>query len=117
MKIKVLKTERDYDAALSRADELFMSKPNTPQGEELALLLLVIKDYEDKHHAVALPDAVSVIKLYMKEHGMKNKDLEAFIGSKGYVSQILNKQKPLTVDMMRALHLNLGIPAHILLAA
>jgi HTH-type transcriptional regulator/antitoxin HigA len=117
MKIKILKSERDYDAALKRADELFMSKPNTGSGEELALLLLVIKEYEDKHHPIALPDAVAVIKMHMKEHGMKNKDLEPFIGSKGYVSQILNRQKPLTADMMRALHQKLGIPAHILLAA
>ena len=117
MKIKILKNERDYGEALSRADELFMSKSNTVQGEELALLLLVIKEYEDKHHAVKLPDAVTVLKMYMKEHGMKNKDLEEYIGSKGYVSQILNKQKPLTADMMRALHNRLGIPAQILLAA
>ena len=52
MKIKILKSERDYNSALKRADEIFMSKPGTEQGEELALLLLVIKDYEDKHHAV-----------------------------------------------------------------
>jgi HTH-type transcriptional regulator/antitoxin HigA len=117
MRIKILKNERDYDAALNRADVLFMCKPGTPQGEELALLLLVIKEYEDKHHPIALPDAVAVIKMHMKEHGMKNKDLVPFIGSKGYVSQILNRQKPLTADMMRALHQNLGIPAHILLAA
>jgi HTH-type transcriptional regulator/antitoxin HigA len=117
MKIKVLKNERDYDEALNRADEIFMAKPRTPHGDELALLLLVIKDYEDKHHPVALPDAVAIIKMHMKEHGMKNKDLEPMIGSKGYVSQILNKHKPLTADMMRALHKKLGIPAHILLAA
>jgi HTH-type transcriptional regulator/antitoxin HigA len=117
MKIKILKNEREYDAALKQADELFTAKPNTPQGEELALLLLVIKEYEDKHHAVLVPDAVAVIKMHMKEHGMKNKDLEPFIGSKGYVSQILNKHKPLTADMMRSLHQKLGIPANILLAA
>ena len=117
MKIKILKNEREYGAAIKRADEIFMSKPGTVKGEELALLLLIIKDYEDKHHAVALPAALAVIKMYLKEHGMKNKDLEPFIGSKGYVSQILNKRKPLTADMMRALHQKLGIPANILLAA
>jgi HTH-type transcriptional regulator/antitoxin HigA len=117
MEIKILKNERDYNAALKRADEIFAAKPGTKEGEELALLLLVIKDYEDKHHGVALPDAVAVIKMHMRESGLKNKDLEPLIGSKSYVSQILNKQKPLTVDMMRALHRKFGIPAHILLAA
>ena len=117
MRIKILKNERDYNQALKQADELFMAKPGTTQGDELALLLLVIKDYEDNHHPVAFPDTIAVIKLHMKEHGMKNKDLEPIIGSKSYVSQVLNKQKPLTADMMRALHKKLGIPAHILPAA
>lgn len=117
MKIKILKNERDYDSALKRADELFSAKPGTPQGDELALLLLVIKDYEDKHYAVPMPDPVAVIKMHMQERGLKNKDLEPLIGSKGYVSQILSKQKPLTADIMRALHQKLGIPASILLAA
>lgn len=117
MKIKILKNEREYEAALNYIDTIFDAKPNTPQGEELALLLLVIKDYEEKHHEVAAPDAIEVVKLYMYEHGLKNKDLEPFIGSKSYVSQILNRQKPLTADIMRALHKQLGIPANILLAA
>jgi HTH-type transcriptional regulator/antitoxin HigA len=117
MKIKILKNERSYNAALKRADEIFDAKPNTPHGEELALLLLVIKDYEDKHHAVPLPDAIAVVKLKMIELGWKNKDLEHLLGSKSYVSQILNKRKPLSAEVMRVLHQSLGIPAHILLAA
>ena len=117
MKIKTLKTEREYNAALKYVDTIFDAKVNTPKGEELALLLLVIKDYEDKHHPVNIPDAIEVVKMYMHEHGLKNKDMEHLIGSKSYVSQILNRQKPLTADIMRALHQHLGIPANILLAA
>ena len=116
MNIKIIKNEEDYDVALARADQIFDAQLNTPEGEELALLLLVIKDYESKHHPVPPPDPVEAIKLTMQEHGLKAKDLVPLLGSKSYVSQILNRRKPLTAEMMRALHHHLGIPAEVLLA-
>ena len=117
MTVKILKSERDYNAALKRADEIFDAKPNTPKGEELSLLLLVLKDYEDKHHQVPVPDALNVIRMKMDELGMKNKDLEPLLGSKSYVSQILSGKKSLSAEVMRILHRELGIPASVLLAA
>lgn len=117
MTVKILKTERDYNAALKRADEIFNAKPGTPNGDEFSLLLLVIKDYEDKHHRVAVPDTLQVIKMRMEELGMKNKDLEPFLGSKSYVSQILSGKKSLSAEVMRIFHKKLGIPARVLLAA
>jgi len=117
MKIKVLKTEEDYDRALARADEIFDALPNTSAGNELELLLLVIKDYEDKHHPIPPPDPIEAIKLTMQEKGLKAKDLTPWIGSKGYVSQILNRKKPLTAEVMKALHKHLGIPGDVLLAS
>lgn len=117
MTIKILKNERDYNTALNRADEIFDAKPNTPKGEELSLLLLVIRDYEDKHHSVPVPNTLKSIRMKMDELGMKNKDLEKYLGSKSYVSQILSGNKPLSAEVMRVLHRKLGIPASILLAA
>jgi HTH-type transcriptional regulator/antitoxin HigA len=117
MTVKILKNERDYNTALKRADEIFDARPNTPKGEELSLLLLVIKDYEDKYHQVPVPDALNVIRMKMDELGMKNKDLEPLLGSKSYVSQILSGKKSLSAEVMRVLHRELGIPASILLAA
>jgi HTH-type transcriptional regulator / antitoxin HigA len=117
MTVKVVKNEREYHTALKRADEIFHAKPNTKEGEEFSLLLLVIKDYEDRHHAVPVPDPIEVLKIKMQEKGWSNKDLEPYIGSKSYVSQILNKRKPLTAEIMRVLHSKLGIPAQILLAS
>lgn len=117
MEIKVLKTEEDYDEALARADEIFDAIAGSPEGDELELLLLVIKDYEDKHHPVPPPDPIEAIKLTMEEKGLKAKDLAPWIGSKGYVSQILNRKKPLTAEVMKALHKHLGIPGDILLAS
>jgi len=117
MTVKIIKNERDYNAALKHADEIFYAKPGTSEGDELELLLLVIKDYEDKCHPVPIPDAIEVLKIKMEELGLKNKDLEPILGSKSYVSQIINKHKPLSAEVMRALYHNFGIPANILLAA
>lgn len=117
MKIKIIKNERQYNAALQRADEIFNARINTPDGDELALLLLVIKDSENKKHPVPAPDPIAVLKLKMQEEGWSNQDLVPLLGSKSYVSQLLNKRKPLTADLMRILHSKLGIPAQVLLAA
>ncbi|MEQ6120060.1 transcriptional regulator [Reichenbachiella sp. MALMAid0571] len=116
MEIKVLKSEKEYDCALDRVDQIFEAKPNTADGDELELLLILIKDYEDKHHQISLPDPLVAIKLKMDELGLRAKDFVPTLGSKGYVSQILNGKKPLTAPIMRLLHQKLGIPAEILLS-
>ena len=117
MKISIIKNKSQYNEALSNVDKLFDKgvKKSTPEGDALELLLLVIKDYEDKHYSIAPPDPISALKLTMQEKGLKNKDLIPFIGSKSYVSQILNKHKPLTAEIMKMLHKHLGIQAEILL--
>jgi len=112
----ILRTEIEYGVALRRIDEIFDAAPDTLEGEEAELLIVLIKDYENKHHPVLPPDPIEAIKLTMEEKGLKAKDLVDLIGSKGYVSQILNRKKPLTADIMRALNRQLGIPADILLS-
>src|ERR1700743_1436608 len=114
---KVLKTEDEYDIALERTIEIFNSKQGTPEGDELDLLLLLVKDYEDRHFYIPPPDPIEAIKLKLEEKGLKQKDLEHIIGSKGYVSQVLSGKKELKLKMVRGLHSFLGIPADILLAA
>ena len=113
---KVLKTESEYKIALKRTIELFHADENTPEGDELDLLLLLVKDYEDKHYHIPDPDPIEVIKLRLEEKGLKQKDLEPIIGSKSYVSQVLSGKKELTLKMVRGLHTFLGISADILLA-
>jgi HTH-type transcriptional regulator/antitoxin HigA len=117
MIVKIIRNEREYNAAVKRADEIFDAKRGTAKGDELSLLLLVIKDYEDRTHPVPVPDPIQALKIKMEEQGLSNKDLEPYIGSKSYVSQILNKRKPLTAEIMKMLHSKLGIPANILLAS
>jgi HTH-type transcriptional regulator/antitoxin HigA len=114
--MKLIKTEADYDVALERIDAIFEAAPSTPEGDELEVLLLLVKAYEDEHHPVPLPDPIEAIKLSMQERGWKTKDLVPLLGSKSYVSQVLNRKKPLTAQMMRTLHRQLGVPAEILLA-
>lgn len=116
MNVKVLKSERDYDAALERADILFNAVPGTPEGDEFELLLLVIKSYEDEHHPIPPPDPIEAIRLTMEEKGIRASELTQQIGvSKGYISQLLSRRKPLTASIMRALHKQLGISGDVLL--
>ncbi|MFN8349551.1 MAG: transcriptional regulator [Spirosomataceae bacterium] len=112
----ILKSEKDYDESLRRIDEIFDAAPGTPEGDEAELLLLLIKDYEKRYHPVLPPDPIEAIKLTLDEKGLKAKDLVGVIGSKGYISQILNRKKPLTAEIMRILNRQLGIPAEILLS-
>lgn len=115
--LKKIKNDNDYEVALERLEIIFDSLPNTSEGDELEVLVLLIKEYEDRVHPVLPPDPIEVLKLTMQENGLKSKDLIPLIGSKSYVSQILNKKKPLTAEIMRMLHKTLGIPSDILLAS
>ncbi|WP_295654150.1 helix-turn-helix domain-containing protein [uncultured Mucilaginibacter sp.] len=107
----VLKTEDEYDIALERTIEIFHSEKGTPEFDELELLLLLVKDYEDRHYQIPDIDPIELIKLKLEEKGLKQKDLEPIIGSKGYVSSILSGKKELTLKMVKGLHEFLGIPA------
>ena len=99
MQLKTIKSKKDYEAYLNWVDSLFDKKvkPNTPEGEILQVALLLIKEYEDKNYPIPVPDAIEAIKLKMHEKGLKNKDLVGKVGTKGYVSAVINKKKPLTL--------------------
>lgn len=115
MNWKVLKTEAGYQKAIQRAMLIFQAKEGTPQADELALLLILIKDYEDKHIQIPEVDPIEVIKLKMKEWGMRAKDLEPLIGSKGHVSSILSGRREITLKMAARLRDYFGLPAEIFL--
>lgn len=113
---KVIKSEPDYQQALKRTIEIFHAEPESPDFEELELLLVLVKDYEDKNIVIPRLDPLEVVKLKMQEKGIKVKDLENIIGSKGHVSLILSGKREITLKMAKALHSFLGIPAHIFLS-
>ncbi len=112
---KLIKTEKDYDLVLSRIEELMDAEANSAESEELELLATLVELYEDEHYAMDFPEPVEAIKFRMDQLGLNQQNLVPFIGSKSKVSEVLNKKRPLTLSMMRALHENLGIPAEILL--
>lgn len=110
MKIKPIKTEEDYDTALSEIDLLWGSKPDTPKGDKLDVLITLVDAYEQENYPIDAPDPVEAIKFRMEQSGLDRKDLEPFIGSRGRVSEVLNRKRELSITMIRALHSNLQIP-------
>jgi HTH-type transcriptional regulator/antitoxin HigA len=117
MKFKVIKNKKQYNEYLAIADALLSKKvkKNSTQGEELELLLVLIKHYEDQHFPIEHPDPIEIIKLKMLEKGIRNKDLIGKIGSKGYISSILNKRKPLTLETAKIFKQELEIPSDVFL--
>lgn len=118
MQLKTIKSKKEYKNFLSWADRLFDKKvkPNTPEGENLQVVLLLIKEYEGRSYPIPAPDPIEAIRFKMQEKELKNKDLVGKIGTKGYVSAVLNKRKPLTLELARIFHRELGIPAEVLLS-
>jgi HTH-type transcriptional regulator / antitoxin HigA len=118
MKLRPIKSKKDYQTYLDWVDKQFDKKvkPNTTEGENLQIALLLIKQYEDEHYSIPIPDAIEAIKIKMQEKGLKNKDLVGKVGTKGYVSALLNKKKPLTLELAKIFHRELNIPAEILLS-
>ena len=118
MKLKIIKNDTEYEEYLAWIDEQFEKqiKPDTADGEKLQIALMLVKQYEDEHYPIPMPDPIEAIKLKMLERGLKNKDLVGKVGSKGYVSALLNKKKPLTLELAKLFHVEFGIPAEVLLS-
>jgi len=110
MKITPIKTARDYERALRRIEQLMGAKPGTKNGNELDVLTTLVEAYEAKHHVICPPNPVEAIKFRMDQLGITRKDLEAMLGGRGRVSEILTKKRGLSLEMIRRLHRELKIP-------
>jgi HTH-type transcriptional regulator / antitoxin HigA len=113
--IKAIRTEADHQAALERVDELMGAEADTPQGDELDVLVDLVEHYEEKHVPIGFPTPVEAIEFRMEQQGLTPRDLVPYIGSRPKVSEVLSGKRPLTMRMARALHEHLGIPADVLL--
>ena len=115
MKIAPIRNEKDYQNALKRLEEIFDAKKGTEQGDELEILSILIDKYENENFAIGMPDPIEAIKFRMEQMGMKQKDLAEVVGFKSRVSEILNKKRKLTIDMIRKLNTTLHIPTEVLI--
>jgi HTH-type transcriptional regulator/antitoxin HigA len=113
--MKPIKTEADYQAALARMEVLFDAKIGSTESDEADILALLIDDYENKHYPIEAPDPIEAIKIRMEEMNLKQVDLISEIGGKSRVSEILNRKRRLTVDMIRKLSERLNIPSDVLI--
>lgn len=111
----IIETEKEYNEALQQAEVLLDTDPDSKEGRELKLLLLLIEKYEDEHFPIDGPDPIEAIKIRMEDLGLKNKDLVRSIGDKGTVSKVLNYKTSLSLKMIRNLSKQLSIPADVLI--
>ena len=115
MDIKPIRTKRDYLAALREIERLFDARSGTAAGDRLEVLTTLVTAYEEKHHSVPLPNPIDAIQYYMESRGLTRRDLEKYLGSRARVSEVLNRKRAITMEMIRNLHRGLGIPAEVLI--
>ena len=114
MNITPIRNEKDYQRALNRLEEIFDAKKGTEQGDELEILSILIDRFENEMLPIGMPDPIEAIKFRMEQMGMKQKDLAEVVGFKSRVSEILNRKRKLTLDMIRKLNSTLHIPTEVL---
>src|SRR5262245_15814915 len=115
MDIRPIRTEADYEAALAEIDHIFDAAPNTPEGDHLEVLATLVEAYEEQHYSIPAPDPIEAIQYYMESRGLCRRDLEPYLGSRARVAEVLNRKRPLSLEMIRRLHTGLGIEAEILI--
>jgi HTH-type transcriptional regulator / antitoxin HigA len=114
MEIRPIRTKADYRAALDEVERLWDAEPGTRGGDRVDVLVTLIEAYEAKHYAIPAPDPIAAVEFMMQQKGLSRRDLEPMIGSRGRVSEVLTRKRPLTLPMVRGLSVLLDIPVDIL---
>ena len=117
MNIKPIRNDDDLRAAFKRLEPVFQAQEGTPEADEMEILVTLIEAYEHKHYPTGPADPVDAIKFRMEQQKLTPKDLERYIGSSGRVSEVLNRKRRLSLQMVKRLHDGLHIPYESLLAA
>src|SRR5690554_6536212 len=115
MKIRPIRNEADYQKALARLEVIFDAQRGTEEADELEILAMVIDNYENENFPIDMPDPIAAINFRMEQMGLQQKDLVKMIGFKSRVSEIMNKKRKLTLEMIRNLNTELNIPTDILI--
>ena len=113
--IRPIRSQADVDDALREIDRLWDAQPGSEEADSLEVLSILVENYERVNCPIDPPDPIDAIRFRMDQQGLTNKDLENLLGHKSRVSEILNRRRPLSISMIRALHKHLGISAEILL--
>ncbi len=117
MEIRPIRTDEEHRAALIEIERLWNFEPESAEGDYVEVLATLVEAYEAKHHPVLAPDPIAAIEFMMEQKGLTRRDLEPAIGSRGRVSEVLKRKRPLTLPMVRALSVLLDIPADVLVRA
>ena len=115
MELRPIRTKREYEKALKEAESLWNAKAGTPDADRLVVLVLLIEAYEREHFPMPSPDPIELLLHVMEARGLERKDLEPYIGSRARVAEVLNRVRPLTIDMIRRLSSGLRLPAEVLI--
>ncbi len=110
MQIRPIKTVEDNEAALARIEQLWDAGPNTPEGDELDVLATLVSAFEEEFFPIEAPDPIEAIKFRMEQQGLEDKDLVQFLGQRSRVTEVLNRQRRLSITMIRKLNAGLKIP-------
>ena len=117
MNIKPIRTKKDYEQALARLEVIFDSKKGTDKGDELVILGMLVENYENEKFPIGFPDPVEAIKFRMEQLGYNQTDLANVVGLKSRASEILNRKRKLSLEMIRQIHDRLNIPTEVLIQA
>jgi HTH-type transcriptional regulator/antitoxin HigA len=115
MQIRPIRTKTDHRAALKDIERLMDARRGTPEGDRLEVLTTLVERYEDQEERIEVPNPIDALLYHMESRGLTRHDLEEFIGSRARVAEVLNRRRPLTIDMIRRLHEGLGISADVLI--
>ncbi|MDZ8263722.1 transcriptional regulator [Nostoc sp. ChiQUE01b] len=115
LETRPIRTEADYRAALDEIERLFDAELNTPESDRLEVLTTLVEAYEQRHYPIEAPDPIEAILYYLESRGLSVDELESVIGSKAEIADILDRKQALTLEMIRGLHQQLGIPVQILI--
>lgn len=112
--LRPIRDEEDYETALEEIEALWEATPGTPEADRLDLLVLLVEAYEAEHYPIPDPDPIALILHVMDARGLTRRDMEPYLGSRARVSEILNRKRPLSLEMIRKLQSGLGLPADVL---
>lgn len=114
MTLRPIRNEEDYETALEEIETLWEAESGTPEADRLDVLVMLVEAYEAEHYPIPDPDPIELILHVMDARGLTRRDLEPYLGSRARVSEILNRRRPLSLEMIRKLQTGLGLPADVL---